>query len=151
MHRIMVVDDEENITRALSRTLRQEPDWEVETYTNAQDALKRARSSLFDAIISDYNMPGDNGVDFLNAIREIQPDAVRILLTGVVNVDTLMSAINKAGAFRFYTKPWDDDELLAGVREGLSFHDLAVENRMLAEQVRDQRAELERCRMKLQG
>lgn len=151
MHRIMVVDDEENILKALARTFRRQPDWEVECYSNAEDALRRARSSLFDAVISDCNMPGANGIDFLSELREIQPDACRILITGMVNIDTLLQAINRAGAFRFYAKPWDDDALLDGIREGLRYRDTLLENRMLAEKVRDQQAELERYRKQQQA
>jgi two-component system, probable response regulator PhcQ len=143
MHRIMIVDDEENILKALTRTLRTEADWEIECYSNGHDALKRARSSIFDAVVSDCNMPGFSGIEFLSELRELQPDACRILLTGMVNVDTLMKAINQAGAFRFFTKPWDDTALMDGIREGLKYRDMIVENRMLAQKVRDQQTELE--------
>lgn len=146
MYRIMLVDDEENILKALTRTLRREPNWEVECYTNAEDALRRTRSTLFDAVISDCNMPGSSGIDFLAQLRKVQPDACRILITGMANIDTLLQAINLAGAFRFYTKPWDDDALLDGIREGLRYRDMLLENRMLAGKVRDQQAELDRLR-----
>jgi response regulator RpfG family c-di-GMP phosphodiesterase len=64
----------------------------------------------------------------------------------MVNIDTLLQAINQAGAFRFFAKPWDDEALMVGIREGLRYRDMLVENRMLAEKVRDQQAELERYR-----
>ncbi len=146
MHKIMIVDDEENILKALNRSLRREADWEIECYSNAEDALRRARSCIFDAVISDCNMPGCNGIDFLAELRELQPDACRILMTGMVNIDTLILAINQAGAFRFFAKPWDDEVLLNAIREGLRYRDMLVENRMLAEKVRDQQSELEQCR-----
>ena len=75
MHKIMIVDDEENILKALNRSLRREADWEIECYSNAEDALRRARSCIFDAVISDCNMPGCNGIDFLAELRELQPAA----------------------------------------------------------------------------
>lgn len=146
MNKIMIVDDEENILKAIARTFRKEPTWEVECYTNAGDALRRARSCLFDAVISDFNMPDQNGIEFFRELREIQPDACRILITGMVSIDTLLQAINEAGAFRFYPKPWNDDALLEGVREGLRFRAMQVENRLLAEKVRDQQVELEMYR-----
>ena len=65
-----------------------------------------------------------------------------ILLTGVIDIETVMSAINKAGAFRFIPKPWDDDQLLDNIREGLKFRDILLENRILAETVREQRKTL---------
>lgn len=151
MHKIMIVDDEENILKALSRTLRREEGWETECYSNAEEALRRARSCIFDAVISDCNMPGCNGIDFLAELREIQPDACRILITGMVNIDTLMQAINQAGAFRFFAKPWDDEALMEGIREGLRYRDVLVENHMLAEKVRDQQVELDSYRKQRQA
>ena len=75
-------------------------------------------------------------------LRGMQPEAIRILLTGVIDIDTLMSAINQAGAFRFVPKPWDDDQLLQSIEEGLKFRDILVENKILAQTVRDQREAL---------
>jgi len=142
MYQLMVVDDESNILRALNRVLNSETDWEIETYKDPEQALQRAHTKIFDAVVTDYSMPHMNGVQLLRELRGIQPDAIRILLTGVVEIDTLLSAINDAGAFRFIPKPWDDDQLLESLREGLRFRDVLVENRMLAETVRDQREQL---------
>jgi DNA-binding NtrC family response regulator len=142
MYKIMIVDDEENILKSLHRTFRKQSDWDIESYLNAEDALKRARTCIFDAIISDCRMPGINGVEFLCELKQLQPDAIRILLTGAVDVNTLMEAINKAGAFRFIAKPWDDDMLIESIKEGLRYRDILVENRMLAAKVREQESEI---------
>ncbi len=142
MYRIMVVDDEDYILKALNRVLGARPDWEVETYTDPATALRRARTTVFDAVITDYRMPDMDGIEMLQELRTMQPDAIRILLTGVIDIDTLMSAINQAGAFRFVPKPWDDDQLLDSVEEGLKFRDILVENKILAQTVRDQREAL---------
>lgn len=142
MYQVMVVDDEDYILKALKRTIQTQTDWIVETFQNPHEALRRARTTVFDAIITDYMMPEMNGLELLQEIREIQPDTIRILLTGVIDIETVMSAINKAGAFRFIPKPWDDEQLLDNVREGLKFRDILLENRMLAETVRQQRETL---------
>lgn len=142
MYRIMVVDDEDYILKALYRILAAQKDWEIETYEDPAAALRRARTTVFDAAITDFRMPGMDGIELLQALRELQPDTVRILLTGVIDIDTLMSAINQAGAFRFIPKPWDDEPLLQSIREGLRFRDILLENRILAETVREQRAQL---------
>lgn len=149
MYKLMIVDDEENILKSLCRSLRSRPEWEIETYTSATDALRRARTSIFDAVITDCNMPDMDGIEFLLGLRELQPDAIRILLTGMVNIDTLLSAINRAGAFRFIPKPWDDETLISSIEEGLRFRDVLMENRMLAQKVRDQQGELESFRRSL--
>jgi len=142
MYQVMVVDDEEYILKALKRTINTYTDWDVETYKDPHEALRRARTTVFDAVITDYMMPELNGLELLQELRELQPDTIRIVLTGVIDIETVMSAINKAGAFRFIPKPWDDDQLLDNIREGLKFRDILLENRILAETVREQKATL---------
>lgn len=142
MYQVMLVDDEEYILKALKRTINMYTDWEVETYQDPREALRRARTTVFDAVITDYMMPEINGLELLQELRDIQPDTIRILLTGVIDIETVMSAINKAGAFRFIPKPWDDEQLLDNIREGLKFRDILLENRILAETVREQRKTL---------
>lgn len=142
MHRIMVVDDEDYILKALRRVLADREDWEVETYNDPAQALRRARTTVFDAVITDYRMPEVDGIELLQALREMQPDTIRILLTGVIDIDTLMSAINQASAFRFIPKPWEDEQLIQCIEEGLRFRDVLLENKILAQTVRDQREAL---------
>lgn len=142
MYKIMLVDDEENILKSLNRLLKTEKRWEIELYTSAIDALKRANTTIFDVVISDCMMPDMDGLEFLSQLRQLQPDAMRILLTGSVNIETLMSAINKACAFRFITKPWEDALLLSAIWDALWFRDIIVENRMLAEKVREQESDI---------
>lgn len=142
MYQVMIVDDEDYILKALKRTINMYTDWDVETYQDPREALRRARTTVFDAVITDYMMPEINGLELLQELRDIQPDTIRILLTGVIDIETVMSAINKAGAFRFIPKPWDDEQLLDNIREGLKFRDILLENRILAETVREQRKTL---------
>ena len=142
MYQVMIVDDEEYILKALKCTINTYTDWDVETYQSPHEALRRARTTVFDAVITDYMMPEMNGLELLQELRELQPDTIRIVLTGVIDIETVMSAINKAGAFRFIPKPWDDEQLLDNIREGLKFRDILLENRMLAETVREQQEAL---------
>ena len=142
MYQVMLVDDEDYILKALKRTINMYTDWDVETYQDPREALRRARTTVFDAVITDYMMPELNGLELLQELRDLQPDTIRILLTVVIDIETVMSAINKAGAFRFIPKPWDDEQLLDNIREGLKFRDILLENRILAETVREQRQTL---------
>ncbi|CAA0120926.1 Hydrogenase transcriptional regulatory protein hupR1 [BD1-7 clade bacterium] len=138
MNKIMIVDDEENILAAVKRMLRRYRDWDVEEYSSPELALKRAQCCIFDVVISDYKMPTMNGVDFLSELKAIQPNTVRILLTGSVQVSTLLESINKAGVFRFIAKPWDDDEFVEIVKAAIDHRETAIENQILADKVRDQ-------------
>lgn len=143
MDKIMIIDDEESILKSLQRSLRGREDWDIEVYSDPEQALRRLQTSIFDVVISDCNMPGISGLDLFQELKELQPDAVRILLTGMVNVETVIAAVNKAGAFRFISKPWEDDELISSIEEGIAQRRMIVENRILAQRVRDQQRELE--------
>lgn len=143
MDKIIIIDDEENILKSLQRALRSQDQWDVEVYSHPEQALRRLQTSIVDVVISDYNMPDINGLDLLQELKALQPDAVRILLTGMVNVETVIAAVNQAGVFRFISKPWDDAELIDSIEAGLTQRRMLLENRILAQRVRDQQQELE--------
>lgn len=142
MYRIMIVDDEPNILSSLTRALRQESDWEVETYEIPDEALKRIQTANFELVISDYRMPDMSGVEFLSEVRKIQPEAMRLILSGFTDLDALLGAINKAEIYRFICKPWDNFDLISTLKNALAHREALVENRRLADQVRQQRTEL---------
>jgi two-component system probable response regulator PhcQ len=114
MRRLLLLDDDPLILHALQRTLRQctfDVELRIETYTEAAEALARAQESEIDLVISDYHMPAMNGIQFLNRFRQIQPDAVRMVLSASTEFDTAVRAINEAEVFRFIPKPWQREEL----------------------------------------
>ena len=137
MTKIMIVDDEEHILSAVKRMFRRYRDWDIESYSSPELALRRAQCCVFDVVISDYKMPTMNGVDFLAELKSMQPNAVRVLLTGSVQVSTLLESINKAGVFRFIAKPWDDNEFIEIVQAAIEHRETTIENQILADQVRE--------------
>ena len=150
MNRIMIVDDEPNILNSLRRVLKRQEDWEIEVFDNVDDALKRAQTMTFEMVISDYRMPGMDGVEFLNAVRKFQPDAMRIILSGFTELQALLDAINEAEIYRYICKPWDDHELIATIGRALAHREVLVENRHLADQVRQQQEELDKRKSALE-
>jgi len=144
MHRIMIVDDEENILKSLRRLLRGQKDWEIEDHSDPREALRSARVSNFDLFLSDYRMPELNGVEFLTEVKNLQPDAMRLILSGHTDLEALLAAINQAEIYRFVTKPWEDYDILMILQQALAYHDVLVENRYLANQVREQQVELDK-------
>lgn len=150
MYRIMIVDDEPNILSSLMRALRQESDWDVETYEVPDEALKRIQTANFELVISDYRMPAMSGVEFLSAVRKIQPEAMRLILSGFTDLDALLGAINEAEIYRFICKPWDDFDLISTLKNALAHREALVENRRLADQVRQQREELSKRKTALE-
>ena len=103
MSRVMLVDDEEAILKSLKRILRLAPctfggktfTLDVETYTSPQEALAAARRDDYDLFISDYRMPIMDGIEFLKATKEIQPDAARLILSGYADLNALVRAVNE--------------------------------------------------------
>jgi len=150
MHRLMIVDDEKNVLTALQRLCRAHTSWEIETYSQPEAALKRAQSANFDLFLTDYRMPKMNGAKFLSEIKLLQPKAMRIILSGQTDRKGLLKAINDAEIYRFIEKPWLDDYLLAAIRQALDFHDILLENSILADQVREQQTELTQRKLALE-
>ena len=132
---ILLVDDEPNVLKALSRLLKQ---YHLSTACNSDEALLMASQQSFDLVITDYKMPGINGVDFLILFKRLQPDAVRIVLSGFADLEGVQQAINDAEVFRFINKPWSNLEILNVVQNGLTHRRILLENRALADQVRAQ-------------
>ena len=83
-----------------------------------------------------------NGVEFLKAIKGIQPDAVRLLLTASTEFDTVIKAINQAEVFRYVAKPWLADDLRKTIQLAFDRRDQAIEDRRLADETRVKQGEL---------
>ena len=144
MSRVMLVDDEESILKALRRILRLAPcsfggrsfPLEVDTFTSPLEALEAARHDSYDLFISDYRMPVMDGIEFLKAAKETQPDAARLILSGYADLNALVRAVNEVGIDRFIGKPWNDYELMSAIGQALAHRELLMENRQLANLVR---------------
>lgn len=144
MRRLLLLDDEPNVLQALQRALRQcfpAGDLAVETFTDPERALLRCGEQAFDVVVSDYRMPGFNGVDFLRMVKGIQPEAIRVVLSASTEFDTVMKAVNQAEVFRYIPKPWQPEDLTNTLSLAFARHDEIVEERRLAEEQRQKRAE----------
>jgi two-component system probable response regulator PhcQ len=157
MNRILIVDDEDNIVNALRRLLLSTPcsyggkDYplQVETFVSPLAALERAGHQAFDLVLSDYRMPGMDGVEFLKQFRGVQPDAARLILSGYADLNALVGAINEAQIFRFLSKPWSDFELVSAIAQALSYRNLILENQRLADEMRVQRGKLGKLELEM--
>lgn len=114
MRRILLVDDEVHVLSALQRTLRpflQEYEVEMESFSDPELALLRCAEASFDVVMSDYRMPGLSGADFLEMVKGIQPDAVRLMLSASTEFEEVSNAINRGEVFRYVAKPWEGEAL----------------------------------------
>jgi len=107
---VLCVDDEPHILNALQRLLRKE-DFQVVTARDVEEGLAVLASRPVQLVISDQRMPGMTGVEFLQKVKELFPDAVRVILSGYADVGVIVDSINKGEIYRFLTKPWNDEEL----------------------------------------
>lgn len=120
MPRIMIVDDDINSAKSLGRIFKREPEYQVDIFFSAEDALDNIRTTDYDVVISDLRMPGNDGITFLAMVKEKQPGASRIIISGFCDRDTLHGAINIANAGRYIHKPCEPEIVKAIVVEVLS-------------------------------
>jgi DNA-binding NtrC family response regulator len=129
--KLLCVDDERNILRALERIF-MDDDYEILTAASAEEGLALfAANPDIQVVISDYRMPGMNGVEFLRQICEEYPDTVRIVLSGYADTASVVSAINEGQIYKFVSKPWSDEELRQTVAKAVQSFALNQQNREL--------------------
>ncbi len=141
-HCVLFIDDEANILKALQRLLRNEP-CRVLTASRGSEALEMLERERPQVVVSDQRMPEISGVDLLQAVRQRHPDVVRILLTGYTEMNVAVEAINRGEIFRLVTKPWNDEELKATLRQAFDTYDLKGEIRRLNQVTREQNLKLQ--------
>jgi putative two-component system response regulator len=141
---IVIVDDEEMVLTSLSAYLSLETDYEVQTFTSAKKAIDYVKGRRIDLVISDYLMPEMDGISFLAKIRELQPEAPRIILTGYADKENAIKGINEVGLYQYIEKPWDNDDLRLIIRN-------ALEKRQLVNKLSEKINEINRAYAELQG
>jgi putative nucleotidyltransferase with HDIG domain len=141
-HTVLFVDDEVNILKALQRLLRGE-NMNVLCASRGQEALEMIERTPAQVVVSDQRMPEMPGVEFLSAVRERHPDVVRMMLTGYTEMKVAVEAINRGEIYRLITKPWNDDELRATIRQAFDHSDLKREIKRLNQVTREQNFKLQ--------
>jgi len=123
---IMIVDDEKMITTTLSTMFKLMLKENVIAYNDVEQALacEELENNRVDLIISDFMMPKMNGLEFLKNVREKCPDTVSILLTGYADKENAIKSINEVGLYYYLEKPWNNNDLIKVVKNGLEKKDL---------------------------
>jgi response regulator RpfG family c-di-GMP phosphodiesterase len=138
---ILVVDDEKIFLSALQQTLHR-AGYQAIAHSSPLEALAELHRRKFSVIISDQLMPGLSGLELLAKARQIQPFATRILATAVLNLDTVIAAINKGEIFRFIIKPWLHEEFIATLKNAVQRHQLICQNAQLQDATQSMNAQL---------
>ena len=142
-HTVLCVDDEENILHSIKRLLRKEG-YRLLTALSGIEALKILEENDVHLVLSDQRMPQMSGTEFLSEVKEKYPDVIRIILTGYTEVDSITESINKGNIYKFFLKPWNDDNLKLEISKALEQYDLIQANKMLQEKIMKQNKELQK-------
>jgi len=142
--KILCVDDERNVLKALVRLFAFEEGYEIFTAESGEEGLDILEEEKdIQLVVSDYRMPGMNGVDFLAKVCELYPDTVRMVLSGYADTAAVVEAINLGQIFKFIPKPWNDDELKATFGMALQHQTLQRQNVQLNAELQNKNRELE--------
>jgi diguanylate cyclase (GGDEF)-like protein/PAS domain S-box-containing protein len=112
---LLVVDDDVNVLAALHRLFRRD-NYRVLTAASPAEGFELLAEHSVQVILCDQRMPVMSGTEFLSKVKEMYPETIRIILSGYTEVGTVLESINRGAIYRFYTKPWDDNELRDNVR-----------------------------------
>ena len=150
--RILIVDDEVEITEILADLLSEE--YECIRAGSAEEALARLQESEFQLVISDITMPGMSGLDMIPHVKEFAPDTVVVMISGMQTVESAIGAL-RLGAFDYLMKPFDLRQVEAVVKRALEHHDLVVAKQRyenhLEELVEQRTIELDKALNSLEG
>ena len=124
MYKILALDDDKFILASLQRSLRKEKNWQVETFNDPLEALEHAHHQQYDLFLSDYQMPGLDGIEFLAKIKTLQPASVRIILSGQGSNEIAHKAIKEAGVSSVVTKPVQQHELITAINQALKGYEM---------------------------
>ena len=118
--KIMIVDDEEMVITSIKSFLELETDYEVVSFTSPAKALAYVKAgNSIDLIISDFLMPDMDGIELLLEIKNLRPEATRVLLTGYADKENAIKAINDVGLYQYIEKPWENEDMKLIIRNGL--------------------------------
>jgi len=112
---LLVVDDDSNVLTALHRLFRRDG-YRVLTASSPAEGFELLALYRVHVILCDQRMPVMSGTEFLSKVKEMYPETIRIILSGYTGVDTVLDSINRGAIYRFYTKPWDDQQLRDNIR-----------------------------------
>jgi len=128
--RILFVDDEPRILEGLKRMLRsQRHDWDMHFVGSGKEALATMETDDFDIIISDMRMPGMDGVELLNKVKELYPGMVRFILSGHADKEMILQSIGPT--HQFLSKPCDTEVLKSSITRTLGLRTLLKNERIL--------------------
>lgn len=142
-HCVLFVDDETQILKGIKRVIRKQP-FQALYAEGGQQALAVLERQSVQVIVSDLKMPEMDGLTLLQQVQRRYPEIIRMVLSGVTDIDPVLEAIHVGRVYRYITKPYDDRELLSIINQALDTWRIQQENRNLLAQLSEQNRMLER-------
>ena len=142
--KIVVVDDENIVTSAFKTLLKVEGFSDAHFFNSPKEALEFLVQNVPDLVISDFLMPEMNGLEFLSEVKKLYPEVSKILLTGYADKENAIRAINEIGLYRYIEKPWNNDDLIINIKNGIERSYLLSELRKKIIELEDAKKELEK-------
>lgn len=139
--RILYVDDEVHNLQAFKATFRRI--FTVHIAESGKEGLEIFQNTELDVIITDQRMPEMTGIQFLEEVQKLNPEPMRILLTGYSDINAVIDAINKGQVYRYLSKPWQEDELRTTIESAHEVFRLRKENKVLLEKLARANEQLE--------
>lgn len=141
--KVVVVDDEKIVTSAFKTLLKVEGFQDSHFFNDPKEALVFLQTNIPDVVISDFLMPDMNGLEFLSEVNKLYPEVSKILLTGYADKENAIKAINEIGLYRYIEKPWNNDDLIINIKNG-------IERSYLLSELRKKISELEIAKKELE-
>jgi response regulator RpfG family c-di-GMP phosphodiesterase len=138
---ILYVDDEVHNLNAFKASFRRS--YTVYTAVSAEEAEAVLAKHDVQIIISDQRMPKMTGIEFFESILDRYPEPIRMLLTGYADINAVIDAINKGQVYKYFSKPWNDDELRQNIEKAYEVYALRKENKELTAKLLDVNEKLE--------
>ncbi|MCB9528427.1 MAG: response regulator [Myxococcales bacterium] len=148
-HTVLVIDDERQTVTAVKHLFRRR--YNVLGATRAQEGLDLIDQHDVSVILCDQRMPGMTGAEFFEAVRQKNPDAVRILITAYSDIQALVRSVNRGQIFAYLAKPWNPEELEQAVDTAIAHRELLDDKRRMTAELAEKNAELRRMNQELRN
>jgi|GEM_PF-275831 len=141
---ILFVDDEQDTLGSLSRFLRKEP-YIKHFATSGKEALQLLETHDIQILLTDLRMPEMSGMELINRIKISHPDIVRVILSGIHDIDQIIESINTGEVFRFIPKPIEPQGFKKIITDAIDYYQLKTEREMLFDQLETKNKELSKA------
>ncbi|MBP3820654.1 response regulator [bacterium] len=148
--KILYVDDDKLLTATFSTLMKVEGFRDVVIFNNPIDAIEYLNSNVPDLVISDFLMPEMNGLDFLREVKKLYPEVSMILLTAYADKENAIKTINEIGVYKYIEKPWDNDDLIINIKNGIERSHLLADLRDKIQKLELAKSELKKYSEKLE-